>query len=522
MPDPDVVVIGAGHNGLICAAYLARAGLRVQVVERRQIAGGCAATEEMAPGVRISRCFCDHLTLHTTPIPTELELERYGLENLSADPFHYAPSDGDEGLVFWKDLERTTDAIAERNPKDARAYRRFVREWGKLFESLQPVLLGSPRPAAVGRRMAKRPRHALGVLSKLPLLQRASKASLKSLLDETFEDPHLKGVLAFITAGMAGLSPSAPQSALLAFSAVLPHRVGVRRPRGGSGGLIRALVACLEHHGGTVRTGAAAERIEVTNSTVRAVRLADGEEISARLVVAACDPLTTFQRLLDPDVVPEAIRVALSKVRVANGFAMKVEYLIDGLPEWAPHRSITAAEQAAATKLICPSIDYLEAAYTEYLEKRNPGAPALLVGTASAMDPGLVPANHHLLTVETRYSPYELERNQRWSSIRDTEARRYLQLLQPFLAADLRTAVQLTIPQTPEDLERDLGLPRGHITHLDVSPEQMLHRRPIPQLSGYRTPLRGLYLTGAGTHPGGSIWGAPGYNAAHQLLADIA
>lgn len=521
MSDPDVIVIGAGHNGLICAAYLARAGFRVQVVERRQIAGGCAATEEIAPGVSISRCFCDHVMLHTTPIPAELELEKYGLENLSVDPFHYAPSVGDDGLVFWKDLERTTDAIAQRNPKDASAYRRFVREWGELFEWLQPVLLGSPRPGAVGWRMAKRPRHALGGLAKLPLLQRASKASMKSLLDETFDDPHLKGVLAFITTGMAGLPPSAPQSALLAFGAVLPHRVGLRRPRGGSGGLIRALVACLEEHGGTVRTGAAADRIEVTNGTVRAVRLEDGEEINAHLVVAACDPLTTFRRLLDPDVVPEAIRVALSKVQVANGFAMKVEYLIDRLPGWAPHRSITATEQAAATKYICPSINYLEGAYAEYLEKRNPRAPALLVGTATAMDPQLVPENHHLLTVESRYSPYELEKNQRWSSIRDTEARRFLALLRPFLAEDLQAAVQLTIPQTPEDLEHDLGLPRGHITHLDVSPKQTLHRRPIPQLSGYKTPLHGLYLTGAGTHPGGSIWGAPGYNTAHELLADI-
>ena len=522
MPDPDVIVIGAGHNGLICAAYLARSGLRVQVVERRRIAGGCAATEEMAPGVKVSRCFCDHVTLHTTPIPTELELERYGLENLSFDPFHYAPSAQGEGLVFWKDLERTADAIAERNPKDARAYRRFVREWGELFEWLQPVLLGSPRPAAVTWRMAKRPMHALRGLSKLPLIQRALKASLKNLLDETFEDPHLKGVLAFITAGMAGLPPSAPQSAMLAFGAALPHLVGIRRPRGGSGGLIRALVGALERHGGTVRTGAAAARVQVADGAVRSVRLVDGEEIGARFVVAACDPLTTFKRLLDPDAVPQEIRSALSRVRVANGVALKVEYLIDRLPEWAPHPRITPGEQAAATKLICPSIDHLERAYAEYLEKRNPRAPALLVGTATALDPGLVPDNQHLLTVETRYSPYELQGNVPWSSIREAEARRMLELLQPCLASDLTTAVRLTIPQTPEDLERDLGLPRGQITHLDVSPEQRLHRRPIPQLSGYRTPIRGLYLTGAGTHPGGGIWGAPGRNTAHVVLEDVA
>jgi phytoene dehydrogenase-like protein len=522
MSDPDVVVVGAGHNGLICAAYLARAGLRVRVVERRQIAGGCAATEEMAPGVRISRCFCDHLMLYTTPIPSELELERHGLENLSPDPFHCAPCVGGEGLVFWRDVEHTVDAIAEHNRKDARAYRRFVREWGDLFERLQPVFLGSPRPAAVGRRMAKRPGDVLGVLSKSPLLWRASKASLKSLLDETFEDPHLKGVLAFNTAGIAGLPPNAPASALLSFGAVLPHRVGVRHPRGGSGGLIQALLTCLEHHGGTVSTGATVRRIEATNGTVRAVRLEDGEEVNTRLVVAACDPLTTFQRLLNPDAVPAAIRHALSKVQVANGFAMKVDYLIDRRPEWKPDRSVTAEEQAAATKVICPSMTYLGSAYTEYLQKRNPRAPALLVGTPTVMDPELAPASQHVLTVETRYSPYQLTDNQRWSDLGDVEAHRYLELLRPFLDADLQDAVQMIIPQTPEDLQHDLGLPHGHITHLDVTPGQSLHRRPIPRLAGYKTPIRGLYLTGAGTHPGGSIWGAPGYNTAHRVLADIA
>src|SRR5262245_8494870 len=522
MPDPDVVVIGAGHNGLICAAYLARSDLHVQVVERRRIAGGCAATEEMAPGVKVSRCFCDHVSLYTTPIPTELELGQYGREDLAFDPFHYAPSGPGEGLVFWKDVERTADAIGERSSKDARAYRRCIREWGELFEWLQPMLLGSPRPAAVAWRMAKRPLHALRGLSKLPLIQRALKGSMKSLLDETFEDPHLKGVLAFITSGIAGLPPSAPQSAMLAFGAALPHLVGIRRPRGGSGGLIHALVGAVERHGGTVRTAAAAARVEVADGAVRSVRLVDGEEIAARLRVTACDPLTTFQRLLDPDAVPREIHSALSRVRIANGFALKAEYLIDRLPEWAPHPSITPGEQAAATKLICPSIDHLERAYAEYLEKRNPRAPALLVGTATALDPGLVPDKQHLLTVETRYSPYELQGNVPWSSIRETEARRMLDLLQPFLASDLTTAVRLTFPQTPEDLERDLGLPRGQITHLDVSTEQTLNRRPIPQLSGYRTPIRGLYLTGAGTHPGGGIWGAPGRNTAHVVLEDVA
>jgi beta-carotene ketolase (CrtO type) len=164
----DVVVIGAGHNGLICANYLARAGLAVQVVERRGIPGGCTATEEMAPGVRINRCFCDHMFLYTTAIPDELELAQHGLENIAFDPCHHAPTLDGEGLVFWKDIERTADAIGRRNPKDAGAYRRFIREWSELFHWLQPILFGPPttssskgclpsRPPALPARCPPRP-----------------------------------------------------------------------------------------------------------------------------------------------------------------------------------------------------------------------------------------------------------------------------------------------------------------------------------------------------------------------------
>jgi beta-carotene ketolase (CrtO type) len=306
MPASDVVIIGAGHNGLICATYLARAGLRVRVVERRAIPGGCTATEEMAPGVRISRCFCDHLYLYTTPIPEELALAQYGLSNIEFDPFHYAPSLDDEGLLLWKDVDRTAEAIGRRNAKDARAYRRFVRQWSELFQWLQPILLGSPAPGAAARRMIERPWRALAGLKRLPLLRSAQKASIRDLLDTTFEDTHLKGLLAFATAGLAGQPPTAPGSALLAIAAVVPHLAGARRPRGGSGGLVSALVGALEAHGGSVRTDAEAQRIVVDSGEVRAVRLVNGEELEARTVVAACDPQTTFLRLLDPDVLPAA------------------------------------------------------------------------------------------------------------------------------------------------------------------------------------------------------------------------
>jgi phytoene dehydrogenase-like protein len=517
----DVVVIGAGHNGLICGTYLARAGLRVQVLERRAIAGGCTATEEVAPGVRISRCFCDHLLLYTTPILEELALAQHGLENFELDPCHYAPTLEGDGLIVWRDVERTADAIGRRSPKDARTYRRFIRQWSELFLWLQPVLLGSPRPGAVARRMLRRPWQALQGLSKLPLLQRAQKSSIRDLLDATFEDAALKGLLAFVTAGIEGQAPSAPGSAVLALGAVVFHLVGVRRPRGGSGGLVSALVAALEAHGGRVRTGAAAEQILVEGGRVRGVRLIDGEEIEAHTVVAACDPQTTFLRLLAVDVVPAKIRTAIQRLQIANGISLKVDYLIDRMPEWQPHRLEEPEKLARATVYVCPSIEYLETAYRDYQSKRNPPWPGLLMTIPTVADRGLVPKGSHLLTVETRYAPYALDGGVSWRAIRQQEAQRLFELVQRY-APNLAGAERLPFIQTPEDLERELGLPRGQIFHVDFVSSQSFNRRPIQQLADYRTPIRGLYLTGAATHPGGGVWGAPGRNAAQEILADLA
>ncbi|MFQ5591999.1 MAG: phytoene desaturase family protein [Phycisphaerae bacterium] len=517
---PDVIVVGAGHNGLICAAYLARAGLRVQVLERRDIPGGCTATEEMAPGVWVNRCQCDHLFLYTTPIPAELELQRYGLENIEADPCHWAPSRDGQGLVFWKDVGRTADAIGQRSAKDARAYLRFVRRWSEIFKWLQPILLGSPTPGAAGRRMLRQPGRTVAGLRNLPTLLRAQSASVRDVLDATFEDVELKGVLAFFSAALAGLPPSAPRSAMFCFAIVLHHLAGVRRPRGGSGGLVRALIAAIEAHGGSVRTGAAVERIRVEAGTVRGVLIQNGEEIAARSVVAACDPQTTFLRLLDSTTVPTSVRNGIRRLQVANGFALKVDYKIDRLPQWQPHPMTTHEELLRATTYVSPSINYLEAAYADYAQRRNSRRPALIVSTPTAADPSLVSDGAHLLTVETRYAPYELEPGQSWQEVGERESQRLFEMLEPY-APNLKGAKHLPIVQSPVDLERDLGLPRGNMVHIDASPSQSLARRPLPGLANYRSPIRGLYLTGAGTHPGGGVWGAPGHNAAHEILRDL-
>jgi phytoene dehydrogenase-like protein len=268
-----------------------------------------------------------------------------------------------------------------------------------------------------------------------------------------------------------------------------------------------------------VRTDAAVQKICVEDGAVRGLRLHTGEEIEARSIVAACDPQTTFLRLLEPEVVPDKIRRAIERLEIANGFALKTDYVVDRLPEWRPHALATREEQLQATAYISPSIEYLERAYDDYARRHNPRQPGLFVGTPTAADPSLVSDGRQLLTVETRYTPYELEGGRSWQEIRQQESERLFELLLPY-APNLKGAERMAIVQTPEDLERDLGLPRGHMLHIDPSSSQSLRRRPIPALARYRAPIRGLYLTGAGTHPGGGVWGAPGHNTAQEILRE--
>jgi phytoene dehydrogenase-like protein len=262
------------------------------------------------------------------------------------------------------------------------------------------------------------------------------------------------------------------------------------------------------------------QRIRVESGAARGVRLADGEEIEARVIVAACDPQTTFLRLLDETAVPPDVRRAIERLEIANGYALKVDYLIDRLPEWPRPALAERDEQTRATALVSPSIDYLEAAYADYARRANPRQPALIISTATAADPDIVPGGRHLLTVETRYTPYRLAGGETWQTLREAEGRRLFGLVQQY-APNLASADWRQFVQTPEDLERDLSLPRGQMLHVDPSAAQTLWRRPIPALADYRTPIKGLYLSGAGTHPGGGVWGAPGYNTAHEIQRDL-
>jgi phytoene dehydrogenase-like protein len=527
-------VVGAGHNGLIAACYLAQQGRRVLVCDRRSRPGGAVNTEELFPGFRLDTCSTFHILIHLTPILRELDLGRYGLRYMRHDPVVYAPFPGGRSLVFWRNLDRTCESIAAWSERDADTYRRCIRQWWHFNQPVFDSFLAPPTAAGLGGRIARRTmrdklrgRHDPG-MDGLELL-RKTMASYGRLLDETFETPELRAALAWLAA-QSGPPPDEPGAAELAGTLGIYHRVGLTRPVGGSGRLAEALVACLEAHGGAFQAESGVRRILLERGRVAGVELDDGARVTAPVVMSNAHVQTTLLDLLPPDALAGDLRAKIGALRAGNGIGMTLRCAADALPDWGAYAADGAGRPLdpalnlhAGMQLICPSVDYLRRAYGDAAAGRPAAHPALVVMTPSALDPTLAPAGKHVLYIWAQYHPYALADGgaAAWDTIREREADRLLATLGAY-APNFPAAVrdrQIYI-QSPLDLERNVGFRRGNIMHLDMSLDQLFMFRPLPELSEYRTPVPGLYLTGASTHPGGGVCGASGRNSALQVLAD--
>jgi phytoene dehydrogenase-like protein len=533
--EADVVVVGAGHNGLIAACYLARAGRKVVVCDRRARPGGAVNTEELFPGFRLDTCSTFHILIHLTPILQELELGRFGLRYMRHDPVVFAPFPGGRSLVFWQDLDATCRSIAAWSERDAEAYRDFIRKWRRFNRPVFEAFLDPPTPANLGGRIARRSvRDALTgrvdpSMTGVELL-RKTITSYGRLLDETFETPELKAALAWLAA-QSGPPPSEVGAGDLLGSLVIYHTIGLTRPVGGSGRLAEALTRCLESYGGRFIGGDGARRILVRDGRAAGVELDSGAQIRAEAVISNAHVQTTLLDLLPPEQTPAPLRAKLGALRVGNGIGMTIRCAVDALPDWSGYmRDGGGAPLDAGTpvhagmQLICPSVGYLQRAYDDMAAGRPAARPALVVMTPSALDTTLAPPGKHVLYIWAQYHPYELAEGGAagWDAIREREADRLLATLGEY-APNFPGAVrerQIYI-QSPLDLERNTGFRRGNIMHLDMSLDQMFTLRPLPEISSYRSHLPGLYLTGASTHPGGGVCGASGRSAAHAVLADL-
>ncbi|GAC1642333.1 MAG: NAD(P)/FAD-dependent oxidoreductase [Herpetosiphon sp.] len=521
----DVIVVGGGHNGLTCACYLQKAGLRVLVLERRSIAGGAVSTETMFGGYRMDIGSSAHIMIHLTPVVRELELERFGLEYIDMDPFAWFPlPDGPGAIEFWRDLDRTCASIEKISPRDAEAYRAFVAHWGAINAGVFAAFLKPPTPGNLVRTMAggqfNRIDNAAGPLDTI----RRLFTSYGRLIDETFESSAMRTAMAWLAA-QSGPPPDEIATGDFAGWHAMLHKSGAKHPRGGSGMLTQAMQRCLEAHGGEVRLDAPVKRITLNNGAVSGVELEDGTQIAARKVVSNAHVQTTLLKLVGPEQLPAGLKARVEQIRVGNGFGMVIRCAADALPDYVAAPS-GGQPQAChqGLQLLCPSVSYLQRAYNDYRTGMPAREPAVIAMTFSAIDSDVAPAGKHTLFVWGQYHPYELDAETAgttdWDSIREREVDKLLEVVYRY-APNMRGAITDRYVQTPLDLERTLGLVRGNVMHIEMSFDQMFAFRPLPELSGYRVQgIPGLYLTGASTHPGGGVFAASGYNTAGVVLGD--
>ena len=528
----DAVVIGGGHNGLVTAGYLARAGLKVLVLERRGVVGGACVTEEVWPGYRVSTL--SYLCSLLQPrIIRELELERFGYHIYPKDPSFFTAFPDGRHIFFHQDLRKTQAELAKFSRRDADYYPRYEEELERLAEWVESLLLETPPNlvrrrlgdyAALGRLGLRTRRLADGGLERLVKIM---TQSVRAFLDERFESPEIKTTLA--TDGVIGTQggPATPGTAYILLHHVMGGAAGQRGlwgfVRGGMGAISTALAQSAESRGARVRTGAEVRRVLVEGGRAAGVALADGAEIRAPVVVSNADPKRTFLGLVEPGHLDDEFRRGIENFRV-EGSSVKINLALDGLPEFKAYPGGGARGEPApphrTTMHVCPSMDYIDRAWEDAQQGRPSERPMLECTIPTVYDDSIAPPGKHVMCIFAQYAPYTL-RDARWDAgLKERFADRCLDALSEY-APNIKDLVLHRQVISPLDLEQEYGLTGGNIFHGEMSLDQLFFLRPVAGWARYRTPVRGLYLCGSGTHPGGGVMGAPGYNAAREILKDL-
>jgi phytoene dehydrogenase-like protein len=521
----DAVVVGAGHNGLVTAAYLGKAGLRTLVLERRSRAGGPLATEELVPGVR-PPVAADLVGGLQDGVVRDLALRAHGFHALEPDAVAFSPATDGTSLTLWRDPVRTaTELRARPTPRDAESFLDFDRRVRSLAEFVgrlqasEPPDLESPSLADAGTGVT-----LLNSLRRLGREQirealRAMPMSVADLVGEAVEDELLRGVLGARGVRYSAMGPRSAGTALNFLWDSAPGGGAAGRTvfaRGGPEALVDALVAAARSNGATVRCDAEVAAVRTSDGAVEGVALASGEEIDARVVASSADPKRTLLGLLDPAEIGPTLGWRAEHIR-APGMVAKVTLVLDGLP------AVGGAdeEQLRGRIVVAPSLDHLERAFNDSKYGRISGEPYLEATIPTLSDASLAPDGTHLIGVLFQYAPRDLREGDWDQAASDRVADETVRRLEAH-APGLEARIVARQVVTPAELEQEYGLSGGHPMHGEHALDQFFAWRPLLGHARYRlAEIGGLYLCGAGAHPGGGITGGPGRNAARAILADL-
>ncbi len=523
----DAIVVGAGHNGLTAAAYLARAGMSTLVLERRHMVGGCCVTEEIAPGCRASTTSYIASMLRPEVI-SDLDLREHGLRMVPCDPALQIPFPDGEVVPWWTNRDRAVAEFRKFSFKDAQTFVRVDDQLKKLARYLQPFFLEPPPEIdthslqgwldlfRVGRRFRSISNVEVGQLISF------LTGSLGEFLDRNYESDKIKTLfLANNVYGKHG-GPYQPGTAIgLLFHLLSGGEHELQgffgHVMGGMGAITQALSAAGQKFGVEIRTSAPVAQINVRNGRVCGVVLEDGTEIRSRLVLSNADPKRTFLKLVPTSELPEDFVHAVEGIKM-DGPCAKVNMVLAEEPRFiGTSPNATPLERTLYT--LVPSLEFAERCYAVSRSGEIPEELWVDCVVSSNADPSLAPAGKHILTCFVQYVPYRLRKGT-WDENRELLGDRVVKKIAEY-APNVPQAILARQVLTPLDLERTYGLTEGNIFHGDLTLEQLFFMRPVPGWSQYRTPIAGLYLCGAGAHPGGGVTGAPGHNAAHQVLRDV-
>lgn len=520
----DAIIVGGGHNGLVTAGYLARAGWSVLVLERRGMVGGACVSEEVFPGYQVNTTSY-LVSLMQEKVIQELELPRYGYQIIPKEPAYFQPFPDGRSMFMWPDMARTCAEIARFSRRDADRYPAYEAFMERIAAFIEPLLLETPPNlpprtlddwlalGQLGRRVMGLPRVELAAHWQL------LTGSARDHLDRWFESDELKVALA--TDGVIGTNgaPSTPGTAFILLHHVMGGVGGVRGlwgfARGGMGAVTRALARSAEAYGATIQTNAAVERITVAGGVASGVVLADGRDFQAPVIISNADPKRTLLSLVGREHLDAETRSALDAFQ-CEGSSFKVNLAVGELPDYRALPGTTLGPQHRGTSHLCPSIDFIERAWDEAKYGIPSRDPMIEITIPTAYDPDLAPPGKHLLSLFVQYAPYTLK-GTTWREQKEPFVKHVIDLLCEY-APNMRTAIEGVHALSPLDLEEEYGLTGGNIFHGAMTPSQIFSFRPLAGWARYATPIRNLYLCGAGTHPGGGVMGAPGHNAAREII----